>query len=144
MFPYPIAFSDHTPGSTIDIAAVALGVNILEKTITLDRCIRSPEHIMSLEPHEARSFIQTIRDVETALGSPRRIMTATERALPPVARRSVIAARDIEAGELLTQDMLDYARPGDGLPPHLDYLILGKRCRTDHAQGERLFPSDVE
>lgn len=143
MFPYPVAFSDHTPGATMDIAAVALGVDMLEKTITLDRCIRSPEHIMSLEPHEAADFVRTIRDVETALGNPRRIMTAEERALPPVGRRSVVAARDIEAGEVLTQDMLDYARPGDGLPAHLDYLILGKRLHTAHKQGEHLLPSDV-
>lgn len=144
MFPYPVAFSDHTPGATMDIAAVALGVDMLEKTITLDRCIRSPEHIMSLEPDEAGRFIQTIREVETALGSPRRIMTPAERARPSVARRSVIAARDIDAGEALTQDMLDYARPGDGLPPNLDYLLLGRRLRTAHARGEKLFPSDVE
>lgn len=143
MFPYPIAFSDHTPGATMDIAAVALGVDMLEKTITLDRCIRSPEHIMSLEPQEAKDFVQTIRDVEIALGSPRRSMTSAERALPPVARRSIIAARDIAAGETLTQDMLDYARPGDGLPAHLDFLLLGKQCCVNRRQGERLSPSDV-
>lgn len=144
MFPYPVAFSDHTPGSTMDVAAVALGVDILEKTITLDRCIRSPEHIMSLEPHEACNFVQTIRDVETALGNARRIMTAAERSLPPTARRSIVAACDISKGEVIKQDMLDYVRPGDGLPPHLDYLILGRRCRIPRKQGERLSPSDVD
>lgn len=143
MFPYPIAFSDHSPGAIMDIAAVALGVDMLEKTITLDRCIRSPEHIMSLEPHEAAAFVQTIRDVEVALGNCRRIMTPEERALPPVTRRSVIAARDIAEGEILTQEMLDYARPGDGLPPHLDYLVLGKHCRVSLKQGERIYPSNV-
>ena len=144
MFPYPVAFSDHTPGATMDIAAVALGVDMLEKTITLDRCIRSPEHIMSLEPHEAADFVNTIRDVEIALGNPRRIMTAEERNMPPVARRSIVAARDIAAGEIVTQEMLDYARPGDGLPAHLDYLVLGKQARRTLRQGEKLSPSDVE
>ncbi|MSS27809.1 N-acetylneuraminate synthase [Desulfovibrio sp. PG-178-WT-4] len=143
MFPYPVAFSDHTPGTTMDIAAVALGADMLEKTITLNRCIRSPEHIMSLEPQEAEDFVRTIREVEIALGNPRRIMTPEERAQPPVVRRSVVAARDIIAGETLTQDMLDYARPGDGLPAHLDYLVLGKRSRRAYRQGEKLFPSDV-
>lgn len=144
MFPYPVAFSDHTPGAIMDIAAVALGVDMLEKTITLDRCIRSPEHIMSLEPHEAADFVRTIREVETALGNPRRIMTPEERSMPPVARRSVVAARDIAAGETLTQELLDYARPGDGLPAHLDYLLLGKSVRRSLKQGEKLSPSDVE
>lgn len=144
MFPYPVAFSDHTPGTTMDIAAVALGVDMLEKTITLDRCIRSPEHIMSLEPHEAADFVRTIREVETALGNPRRIMTTEERNMPPVARRSVVAARDIATGEIVTQAMLDYARPGDGLPAHLDYLVLGKQARRTLRQGEKLSPSDVD
>ena len=144
MFPYPIAFSDHTPGATMDIAAVALGIDMLEKTITLDRSIRSPEHIMSLEPHETTDFVRTIRDVETALGNARRIMSPQERKILPVARRSVIAARDIAAGEILTQKMLDYARPGDGLPAHLDSLILGKKVRRAFQQGEKLFPYHVE
>lgn len=144
MFPYPVAFSDHTPGAVMDIAAVALGVDMLEKTITLDRCVRSPEHIMSLEPHEARRFVRTIREVEAALGAPRRILTTDERARSSVARRSVVAARDIAPGETLSQDMLDYARPGDGLPPDQDHLLLGRRCRRACARGERLFPSDVE
>lgn len=143
MFSCPVAFSDHTPGAVMDIAAVTLGVDMLEKTITLDRCIRSPEHIMSLEPDEAVNFVRAIREVEIALGNPRHVITPEERALPPVARRSVVAARDLAGGVLLTQDMLAYVRPGDGLPAHLDYLVLGKRLRKAHRQGDKLFPSDV-
>lgn len=75
MFDYPVAFSDHNPGAAMDIAAAALGVNMLEKTITLDKTIKSPEHIMSLEPDEVLNFVQTIRNVETALGTKRRFMS---------------------------------------------------------------------
>jgi sialic acid synthase SpsE len=64
MFPYPVAFSDHSPGFEMDIAAVAMGANMIEKTITLDRTIRSPEHIMSLNPESCQSFVETIRDLE--------------------------------------------------------------------------------
>ena len=71
-------------------------------------------------------------------------MTQEERNMPPVARRSVVAARDIAAGEVVTQEMLDYARPGDGLPAHLDGLVLGKQARRALRQGEKLSPSDVE
>ena len=60
MFPFPIAFSDHTPGATMDIAAVAVGANLVEKTITLDRTTRSIEHIMSLEPQDMAAFVQSI------------------------------------------------------------------------------------
>lgn len=144
MFPYPVAFSDHTPGATMDIAAVALGASMVEKTLTLDRTIRSPEHIMSLEPEDAKGFVQTIRDVEQALGKTRRIMTKEEKAKPPVARRSVVAARDLQAGTLLTQADIDYARPGDGLPPDLDGLLLEKRLCRDRKFGERISLADAQ
>lgn len=143
MFPYPVAFSDHTPGATMDIAAIALGADMIEKTITLDRLIRSPEHVMSLEPHEAAGFVKTIREVETGLGQPRRIMTAEEISVPPVVRRSVIAAVDIAAGDTISQDMLDYARPGDGIPAHMDGLVLGRKAVTSICKGEKLSLSDV-
>ena len=143
MFPYPVAFSDHTPGATMDIAAVALGANMIEKTITLDRTIRSPEHIMSLEPDEAKAFVTTIRDVEQALGNPRRIFTEQERKAPPVARRSVVAARDLALGTVLVQDDLDYARPGGGIPAGMDYLVFGKKLRRAVKRGERYSIADV-
>ena len=143
LFPYPVAFSDHNPGSTMDIAAVALGCNMLEKTITLDRTIRSPEHIMSLEPDEIVNFIHTIRDVETALGSPRRLKTPEERKAFPTGRRSLTARMDIPAGTVLTQEHLDYARPGDGLPPSLDTLLIGRRTVHAKARGERFTLADI-
>lgn len=144
MFPYPIAFSDHTPGATMDIAAVALGVSMIEKTITLDRTIRSPEHIMSLEPHEAAAFVCTIREVEKAMGQTRRVMPPQEKAVPPVARRSIVAARAIDAGETLTQEMIEYARPGTGLAANYDWMILGKKVRHSLTQGEQLSIGHVE
>ena len=144
MFPYPVAFSDHTPGATMDIAAVALGATMIEKTITLDRTIRSPEHIMSLEPEEARAFVGTIRDVEQALGNSRRIFTEQERKMPPVARRSVVAARDLSPSTVLVQEDLDYARPGDGIPAGMDYLVIGKTLRHSLKRGERYRMSDME
>ena len=143
MFPYPVAFSDHTPGADMDIAAITLGAAMIEKTITLDRTIRSPEHIMSLEPDEAKAFVTTIRDVEQALGNPRRIFTEQEKNAPPVARRSVVAARDLASGTVLVQDDLDYARPGGGIPAGMDYLVLGKKLRRAMKRGERYEMGDV-
>jgi sialic acid synthase SpsE len=143
MFPYPVAFSDHTPGATMDIAAVALGVDMIEKTITLDRLIRSPEHIMSLEPHEAAGFVQTIRDVETGLGTPRKIKTTQELSVPSVVRRSIVAGRALKAGNVVKQEDLEYARPGGGISPDLDKLLIGRIVRRDIAQGERLDFADV-
>ncbi len=89
MFPYPIGFSDHTPGRDMDVAAVALGADLVEKTITLDRSQRSPEHMFSLEGiDEMTEFVQAIRNVERAMGSNRRHMTDEEREKRKVGRRS--------------------------------------------------------
>lgn len=145
LFPYPIAFSDHNPGHTMDVAAVALGANMIEKTITLDRTIRSPEHIMSLEPHDAAEFVRTIRDLEVALGTPRRRMASKSQLEGrTVVRRSVIAARDIKAGETLTQEMVDYARPGDGIPANLDSHILGRVVSKSVVSGKKFSWGDFD
>jgi len=131
MFPYPVAFSDHTTGLDMDIAAVALGASMIEKTITLDRTVRSPEHIMSLEPDEAESFVNTIRRIETALGATRRIVTLEERNQKNIIRRSLFAACDIKRGEILEQEMLAYSRPGDGIPADMDKHCIGLRINKD-------------
>lgn len=88
MFPYPIAFSDHTPGRDMDIAAVALGVEMIEKTITTDNTIRGPEHMFSLEPGSMKPFVEAINAVEAAMGSTRRLMTADEMEKRKAGRRS--------------------------------------------------------
>src|SRR3546814_5143944 len=78
MFAFPIAYPDPTPGWDMDLAVGALGANLVEKTISEDRTTRSVEHVMSIEPAEMARFIAVIRDLETALGSPRRMMTPAE------------------------------------------------------------------
>jgi N,N'-diacetyllegionaminate synthase len=126
MFPCPVAFSDHSTGHDMDIAAVVLGANMIEKTITTDRTIRSPEHIMSLEPDEAADFVQTIRDLEVALGNKRRVVSQEEKDKRLVSRRSLFSARDLKKGEKLSQDMLAYSRPGNGIPADMDVYVLGR------------------
>jgi sialic acid synthase SpsE len=145
LFPYPVAFSDHNPGHTMDVAAVALGANMIEKTITLDRTIKSPEHIMSLEPDEAADFIRNIRELEIALGTPRRTMTSKSQLEGrTVVRRSIIAARDIQASETITQEMIDYARPGDGIAANLDTHVLGKKLQNPIKAGTKFSWGDFK
>jgi len=117
MFPFPVAFSDHTPGWDMDIAAVAMGANLVEKTITFDRTTRSVEHMMSLEPEEMAVFVQSIRNLETALGSPRRLMTEEERKKRMAVRRSVFLAEAVKKGQKLGDAMVDFRRPGFGIGP---------------------------
>ena len=117
LFNCPIAYSDHSPGEVMDVAAVALGANLVEKTITHNKMTRSVEHIMSLEPHEMASFVNTIRNVETAMGSTRRIMTAEEKLKRLSLRRSVILDADVAVGSRLKDAAVKFKRPGYGLSP---------------------------
>ena len=139
MFPYPIAYSDHSPGWEMDIAALTLGAKLIEKTITEDRTTPSVEHIMSLEPDEMRRFVQTIRDVERAFGSTRRYMSDEELEKRKAIRRSAHAKRDIAAGQPVTLDDVDFRRPGFGVAPDLfDEQLCGRKATRPIAEGEAL------
>ena len=144
MFPYPVAFSDHSTGHDMDVAAVAMGANMIEKTISLDRTIRSPEHIMSLLPQEATGFVEVIRDLETALGNTRRVLRADEEEKQVAIRRSLFAARNLEKNERLTQDMIIYARPGDGIPADMDINVMGRILKRDVPANEKLRYEDFK
>jgi len=144
MFQVPIAYSDHTPGWEMDVAAVALGANLVEKTITLDRTTRSVEHIFSLEPPEMKQFIQTIRDVETALGNTRRLMSETERQKRLATRRSCYYRQSLQKGEVITEEVIDYRRPGYGLAPKAIKQLVGCRVRQDCPEGKQVEWTDLE
>jgi N,N'-diacetyllegionaminate synthase len=138
MFPYPAAFSDHTPGWDMDIAAVCLGANMVEKTITLDRTTPSVEHIMSIEGEDIERFVTAIRDLEAAFGNPRRAMHEAEARKRDMVRRSIFTRRALRKGETLTAADVDYRRPGSGIPPSESARILGRQLATDKKAGEML------
>jgi len=119
MFSFPIAFSDHTPGWDMDVAATALGANMVEKTITMDRTTPSVEHMFSLEPFEMQQFVKTVRDVEIALGGYRKIIQPEERDKNYAIRRSLVTCRAVVAGEKVCRDTVEFARPGFGLRPSM-------------------------
>jgi len=138
MFPFAIAFSDHTPGWEMDIAAVALGANLVEKTISLDRTTSSIEHIMSLEPGDMENFVKAIRDLETALGQTRRLMTAEERQKRKAIRRSAFAARDLPSGHVLRDEDIEFRRPGFGVAPTEIDNLIGKSTVHEMKAGDPL------
>jgi sialic acid synthase SpsE len=143
MFSLPVAFSDHTPGWEMDVAAVALGANLVEKTITFDRTTPSVEHIFSLEPTDMAAFVKTIRELDTAMGSKRRIMSKAERDKRDMGRRSCFFKRDGKAGETVVEDMLDYRRPGTGIPPNLAGTLLNRKLLRNAKSGEMIKSGDV-
>lgn len=143
VFGCPVAFSDHSVGWDMDIAALAIGANMLEKTITEDRTIRSAEHVMSLEPQDMRRFVEVIREMEVALGSPRRVLSDDERKKRNAIRRSLHVARDLPVGHILTEADIDYRRPGTGITPDRMPEVLARPLITNKTAGQRLEWDDL-
>ena len=124
-------FSDHTTDARIGAWAVALGANVLEKHFTLDRTAVGPDHAMSLDPPALCEYIAAIRDFETALGTGTLEMNPVEADVRKIARKSVVAAIDLSAGDILTPESLTTKRPAGGIEPvHLD-TIVGRRLAVD-------------
>lgn len=124
-------YSDHTEGITIPIAAAALGANIIEKHFTLDKTMEGPDHKASLEPEELKKMIQGIRNVEISLGSGIKMFTQSEISTMQVARKSIVACKDIKKGETIELEDLDYKRPGNGLSPKYYKELIGKKAAMD-------------
>lgn len=135
-FGLPVGFSDHTPGISISIAAVARGAVVIEKHFTLDRNLPGPDHQASLEPEELKAMVQSIRQVEAALGSPLKIPAHSEIKNISVARKSLVAARDIREGELFTEENLTVKRPGTGVSPMNYWEWMGKVAEKAYSADE--------
>lgn len=143
MFPYPVAYSDHTPGWEMDVAALAMGADLLEKTITFDRTTRSVEHVFSLEPAEMSQFVRIVRDVERAAGVPRRILHAEELKRRLGVRRSVYLPKGGKAGQRLGDVAVDFRRPGDGIGPDVFETLADRRLARDLPGDHKLAIGDL-
>jgi sialic acid synthase SpsE len=126
-FDLPVGFSDHTLGIEVALAAVALGACCIEKHLTLDRTLPGPDHAASLEPAEFAAMMRGLRDVEAALGSGRKEPAPCELNTAAVARKSLVAARDLASGEILGADAIAIKRPGTGLAPAFRAELIGRR-----------------
>ncbi len=131
-----VGFSDHTPGLAAPVAAAALGAQVIEKHLTLDRTLPGPDHRASLEPAEFTALVTAVRQVEQALGSPTKLPTPSERPNRAVARKSLVAAVPIRAGEAFTAANLTLKRPGTGVSPIFYYDYLGRPAPRDFATDE--------
>jgi N,N'-diacetyllegionaminate synthase len=143
LFGCPVAFSDHSVGWDMDIAALAVGANMLEKTITEDRTTRSVEHVMSLEPHDMRRFVEVIRDIEVALGNTRRVLSDEERKKRSMYRRSLYVASNLPVGHIITEGDIDYRRPGTGITPESLSEVLSRPLSVEKTAGQQLEWDDL-
>ncbi len=126
-----VGYSDHTLGTDVPVAAVALGASVIEKHFTMSRDLEGPDHAASLVPEELDRMVRSIRNVELALGSPVKRVSGSEQRNLAVARRSIVAARKIEAGQIMTRDDLTAKRPGNGISPMLIDDVVGRRAIRD-------------
>jgi N,N'-diacetyllegionaminate synthase len=135
-FGVKVGYSDHTKGIEVPIAAVALGATVIEKHFTLDRNMEGPDHKASLEPNELKAMVDSIRHIELALGNGMKQPAESEKKNMAVARKSIIASKDIKAGEIFTEENLAVKRPGHGISPMRWFDVIGKSAPRDFEEDE--------
>ncbi len=133
LYPYPVGFSDHTLGTSIPLASVALGACVIEKHFTLDKEMEGWDHKVSANPEELKTICIEGKRIATAMGSAR-IINPEGKSKESAFRRSWVATRDIAAGEIITQKDLALKRPGTGLPPEAAPYIVGKTAKKNIAK----------
>ena len=136
MFGKKVGYSDHTKGIEVPVAAVALGACVIEKHFTLDKNMPGPDHKASLEPDELGRMVKNIRNIEIALGDGVKHVSESERKNIAIARKSIVARRNIQEGEILTEDNLAVKRPGTGINPMQWMEVLGTRAVRDFKEDE--------
>lgn len=135
-FGVKVGYSDHTKGIEVPIAAVALGATVIEKHFTLDRNMEGPDHKASLEPDELKAMVAAIRNIEQAVGDGIKKVTDSEKGNIAVARKSIVASRNIKKGEILSEDNLTVKRPGTGISPMRWEEVLGQIAKRDFSEEE--------
>lgn len=139
-----VGYSDHTLGTEVPIAAVALGACVIEKHFTLDRSLPGPDHAASLEPDELKAMVSAIRNIEDAIGgSGIKEPSESEMKNISVARKSLHTNKELKAGQTLSKDDLIALRPGNGISPMLINEVVGKELNKDLAAHYLLKPEDL-
>ena len=131
-----VGFSDHTAGSTASIMAVALGATLFEKHFTLSKDLPGPDHWFSESPESLALWVQGIREASMMTGNSLVVPTKAEYDMRTLARRSIVAVRDIEAGQLLSEQNIAARRPGNGMPAAYIAEIIGLKAVRKIQKGE--------
>ena len=137
-FGLPVGLSDHTNGWECDVAAAALGAVVIEKHFTLDKSLPGPDQQASLDPAELTAMVTAVRNIEKAMGGTGKVVSPSEAKNKPIARKSIVAAVPIKAGEVFTAENLTTKRPGDGVSPMKWHQVLGQKAKRDFALDEKI------
>ncbi|MBO4926903.1 MAG: N-acetylneuraminate synthase [Clostridiales bacterium] len=135
-FHLPVGLSDHSVGIEVPIAAVAMGATVIEKHFTLDRNMYGPDHKASIEPSDLSKMVSSIRNIEVALGDGKKSCSPLEQKNIIVARKSIVAKREIKKGEILTEENITTKRPGNGVSPMKWFDVLGTTAVRDFGEDE--------
>ena len=131
IFNISVGFSDHTIGFEAALGAVALGASIIEKHFTLDKCQKGPDHKTSIEPEDFKKMVKSIRNIEKALGSSVKKPTIAEEKNKIIVRKSIVAKKKINKGEIFDENNLTTKRPANGISPMMIESIIGKKSKRD-------------
>lgn len=132
-------YSDHAPGHVVALASTVIGGRVIEKHFTLSKKDKGPDHPHSMEPHEFKFMVDSIREVERAMGSTRKEVVAEEGETVFVQRRCLYAKNSIQKGQIITGNDIDVLRPALGIPPKFKSVIIGKSCKENIEKGQPLF-----
>lgn len=133
-----VGYSDHTKGIEVPIAAVAMGATVIEKHFTLDRTLPGPDHVASLDPTELKAMVEAIRNIEKAMGSSVKKVSASEEKNINVARKSIVVSKAIRKGETFSEDNLTVKRPGNGISPMKWDEVIGIQAKRDFEEDEMI------
>ena len=141
---YPIGFSDHSIGIEIPVASIALGACLIEKHFTLDKSKIGMDNQVATEPDEMKTLVQSCNNVQLALGSKERIVLEEELKKRKEMRRSVVANKDLKAGDIIKLEDLDVKRPGTGIAADKIFELVGKKLGKDVDKDSVIFEGDCE
>jgi N-acetylneuraminate synthase len=142
-FGVKIGYSDHTLGIEVPVAAVAMGATVVEKHFTLDRSMDGPDHLASLEPGELKEMVNSIRNIEKAMGTAEKLPTESEKKNIVIARRSIHIMNDLQKDHIITEKDLIMKRPGDGISPMYIKNVLNKKLNKDVTKDHKLSIDDL-
>lgn len=131
-FKIPVGYSDHTEGIEVPVAAVAMGAKVIEKHFTLDRNMEGPDHLASTEPVEFKKMVDSIRNIEKALGTGEKLPTKSEIDISKVVLKRCVASKKIKTGEIFNENNLTVKRNDKGLPAKYWDLLIGKKAIKDY------------
>lgn len=134
----PVGYSDHTEGIEAAIGAAALGAVVIEKHFTLDKNMEGPDHKASLEPDELKEMVRSIRNIEFALGDGKKITSESEKKNIEFVRKSIVASKKIEKGEVFSEDNITTKRPGYGVSPMRWDEVIGTKADRDYEIDEMI------